>query len=426
MLLLGLSWNISAQKYMPIDTLDTAIRTSFVKDYHEIHSQFKTSLEKKYKNPLRKELLKTFEIVHLNFIKSIEEGAFSYDPRFIAKLEEILQVIKDGNPDLPKNLKLMLSKRGELNAYNLGEGTVVVNMGVFQYLSNEDQLAGIIGHEVAHQQLNHVLQTQERRFNIDRSKSTVAVQEVKKQRFNRGAKALDYFREVLYAEGEELRKQELEADKLGVELIKNTTYDTQGIVSAFQLMKEYDTLRFTGVDVGIYQRVFDLPNQAFNEKWLLKEDFSVYQDFSYTDMIDQKSLKTHPDLDLRITALSTTIDVLEPVVATPEFTVLKEIARLEQVPNLYFNREYGAATYMCLLNIQQGRDVAYYQEWLGKVFVKIYEARKSYKLNRYLDIVTPTNQSNSYQQFLSFMWNLNLNEIKGIADFYSTAQTVNE
>ncbi len=61
----------------------------------------------------------------------------------------------------------------------------------------------------------------------------------------------------------------------------------------------------------------------------------------------------------------------------------------------------------------------FFKEWLGKSFQKIYEARKNYTLNRYLERISPKEQSESYQQFLSFMWNLKLDEIKQIADFYT-------
>jgi uncharacterized protein YaaN involved in tellurite resistance len=48
---------------------------------------------------------------------------------------------------------------------------------------------------------------------------------------------------------------------------------------------------------------------------------------------------------------------------------------------------------------------------------------KNYNLNRYLDRVDPKNQSESYQQFLNFMWNLSLDEIKNIADYYQTTES---
>ncbi len=419
-------WSASAQNYVPIDTLDALVRKQYVVEYEKIHKDFKTELEQKYSNPLRRVLLTTFDKVQTDFIKSIEAGDFSYDSRFLAKLEEISHNIQKDNPSLPKNLKMMLSKQGELNAYNLGEGTIVVNMGVFQYLDNEDQLAGIIGHEMAHQALNHVLQTQIRRFEMDKTKSKIAIKEVNKQRYNRGAKALGYYKEVLYAEGEDHRKQEMEADQMGYKLLENTKYQPQEILTAFQLIKQYDTLRFRGVHPDIYKQLFDFPEQPFQEKWLLKEDFSTYQDYSYIDKLDEKAILSHPELDDRILNLAAKHENSIKVTASAAFANLKSIAQREQVPNMYFNKEYGAAVYMSLLYIQQKKDVAYYKEWLGKVFAKIYEARKSYKLNRYLDTVTPKTQSESYQQFLSFMWNLNIQEVKNIADYYTVENVPTE
>ena len=49
---------------------------------------------------------------------------------------------------------------------------------------------------------------------------------------------------------------------------------------------------------------------------------------------------------------------------------------------------------------------------------KIYEARKNYVLNRYVDAVDMRDKNRSYQQFLGFIWQLNLREIKIIADHY--------
>jgi len=100
----------------------------------------------------------------------------------------------------------------------------------------------------------------------------------------------------------------------------------------------------------------------------------------------------------------------------------KKIAEYEIVPNLYFSENYGVAVYFCLHQIQHEKDVLYYKSWLGKCFKKIYEARKNYTLNRYLERVEPKEHSESYQQFLSFMWNLNLNDLKEIAEFYNQAQ----
>ncbi|MES2410249.1 MAG: peptidase M48, partial [Bacteroidota bacterium] len=103
-----------------------------------------------------------------------------------------------------------------------------------------------------------------------------------------------------------------------------------------------------------------------------------------------------------------------------EFNEISTIAGLEIVPNFYKKEKYGDGIYACLLFLQKEDDHQdYYKIWLGNCFEKIYEGRKNYTLNRYLDRIEPKGQSESYQQFLNFIWNLKLNEIKAIADYYS-------
>ena len=88
-----------------------------------------------------------------------------------------------------------------------------------------------------------------------------------------------------------------------------------------------------------------------------------------------------------------------------------------------FSEDYGICIYICMYRLQKEdiaeEDKKYYEKYLGENFQKIYKARKDYTLNRYLDRIEPKEHDESYIQFLSFMWNLNLNEIKNIADFYS-------
>ncbi|MFW2135123.1 hypothetical protein ACK2M7_02360 [Chryseobacterium sp. TY4] len=61
--------------------------------------------------------------------------------------------------------------------------------------------------------------------------------------------------------------------------------------------------------------------------------------------------------------------------------------------------------------LQDNLDYKAANYYLVLLFNKIYDVRKTYTLNRYLDKIEPHKQSQSYQQFLSFMWNLNLDEI---------------
>jgi hypothetical protein len=116
----------------------------------------------------------------------------------------------------------------------------------------------------------------------------------------------------------------------------------------------------------------------------------------------------------------------EPEKASETFTTLKKMARMEILPNYFHSEDYGLGIYVAMQFLQDGEEEKYYKGWLGKCFSKIYEARKNYNLNRYLDRIEPKNQSESYQQFLNFMWNLSLDDIKNIADFYQSSYQIKE
>ena len=75
--------------------------------------------------------------------------------------------------------------------------------------------------------------------------------------------------------------------------------------------------------------------------------------------------------------------------------------------------------YLCLLHLKEDGDDPFYRERMGGFFQKIVQARKDYTLNRYLERVSPKDQSDSYITFLNFMWNLSLKELSYIADYYT-------
>ena len=143
----------------------------------------------------------------------------------------------------------------------------------------------------------------------------------------------------------------------------------------------------------------------------------------FKEKINKDSISSHPETIDRINRINTLFPetkIKNDVTKSKDFEEISKIADLEIVPNLYFKENYGDAIYICLLSLQkENNQQTYYNYWLGVCFQKIYEARKKYTLNRYLDKIDPNNQSESYQQFLSFIWNLRTDEIKEIADYYS-------
>jgi hypothetical protein len=347
-----------------------------------------------------------------------------FDERFLKKANEMLEEFKQKNPIIPKNVKVYISKNTTLNAYCLPDGTFVLHMGLFYWLKNEDQIAAILAHEISHKLLEHSLKTQVKFYeDLNSKESKKAIKTIKKEKYNKGAKALEMVKSKMYANRDLSRKHEYEADSLAYILLKNTKYTKSEIKETFRLMHIYDSIRPKGLKKDIYPKVFNLPKLPFKEEWLKVEDFTSYNYDLYKPRFNKDSLSTHPEIEERMKKLDKNFPELksyQTIEMSNDYKKLNKLAEYNIVPNLMFFEQYGNAIYVCLDNIQKENDIPYYSKLLGENFQKIYQARKEYKLNRYLDAIDPKEHSESYIQFLSFMWNLELEEINQIAMHYNT------
>lgn len=415
---------LTAQNYKAIDTADYAERKAFVKEFKKSNEDYIKNLKIKYSGKTGKELSKVYTEFGESFIKEIQDRNFTFKSGFDNYLQKITADLKKLNPNIPQNITFLISRNNTPNAYCMPNGLFVINMGIFNWIDNKEQLLSIIAHEFSHKILEHNLKMQILHIEEDK-KNKSAISSLKDEKYNRTLKAFDAFKKQIYSNSIIKRKHETEADSLGYVLYKNLNLKKTEFVNALKNLQEFDTISPKKLHIDTYKKLYNLPKQAFNENWLKNEDFSTYNYNHYKEKIDKDSVSTHPELDERISHLKKNFTELKAedksIDADEEFEKFQKIAKIEILPNLYLSEEYGAGIYSAMHFLQknpQGEEETFVKEWLGKCFFKIYEARKAYQLNRYLDRVNPKNQSQSYQQFLNFMWNLKLDEIKNIADYY--------
>lgn len=411
-----------AQTYIPADTADYKQRLAFCEHYKESNKLFTKRIKDNYKRKIAIRIEENIESYSEKLIEEIMDSHFLFDERFTAKANKILDEFKSKNTEIPENTRIVVSKDPALNAFCLPDGTFIINLGLFYWLKNEDQIAGVIAHEIAHKILEHYLKTQVLAIENELSgESKDKVKEIKNEKYNKSEKAFELFKSMMYAKGDVRKNQEFQADSLGYILLKKTSYNRLNYIDMLNLVEKYHKLKPQGLKKDIYRKTFDLPNQKFNEDWFNIEDFSRYK-YTYKEKLDEDSLSTHPETESRINRLIALFPELKnPLIndADDTFKSLKSIAEYEQVISLQFFEEYGLSTYICLTQLQENKDTVFYKSILGRNFAKIYEAKKQYKLNRYVDRIDPKNHSESYIQFLSFIWNLKIDEVKGIMDYYN-------
>lgn len=414
-----------SQTYKPIDTADYLQRKEFLKNFAVHNESLIKGLKLQYSGRTGSEMSKIYKEFGTDFENQVKNKDFVFKSDFDAVIKSLVERLRKNNPKIPQDLKILIARDNTPNAYCLADGTFVINMGLYNWMDNEAQVAGVISHELGHKIEDHtlksVLNTVEQN---ELDKSTVQnIKETTDQRsLGRNEKAFDVLKNRIYKKGMEKRKLEMQADYLGYVIFKNSDFKKNEFINGLQKLQTFDTISPRELKMETYKKLFDLPKQAFKEKWMKKEDFSLYNYNFYKEKLNKDSLASHPEMTKRIEMLKKTFPELntsvDPEKPSEAYLALKKTARMEILPNYFHSEDYGLGIYVAMQFLQDGEEEKYYKSWLGKCFSKIYEARKNYNLNRYLDRVEPKNQSESYQQFLNFMWNLSLEEIKNISDYY--------
>lgn len=416
-----------AQTHKEIDTANYKKRKVLIETYEAKYELVNKSLKKKHKGKLRAKLIAFYDRGQKNFIKNIRKKRIIFDDRFQNYADSLLQEIEKSNAIVKQeNIRLFIARHNTPNAINYGDGTIILNLGLFKYLENEDQLVSVISHEIGHQLKDHVPKNMLHKASlvISSAKRKKAL-EIKKQKYHSYEKAFGEIKKIIYTEGKAHRKQEMEADSIGYTVYNNTNFSKIEFKNALKILGRLDTLTPFILTKSIYKTIFNLPEQVFNDEWLKMEQFSQYDYSKYKAKIDKDSIRSHPEITERINKLASDFKELNDTISTSlkskslVFSTLKEIATQEGIANLHYTEKYGLSVYLTLKKLQKDPTNIYYLTWIGKNFEQIYQAKKKYQLNRYVDRLVPNDQDDSYQQFLSFIWNLRLSEIKNIADYYS-------
>lgn len=421
-------YNSKAQDYPQLDTVAVEQNKQTLEEYKLIAEKFELNITNTDNKKMNKYLSEFYENHQKAFVEDIEAGNFVYDKRYLDYSNEIVKSILEANNLSKENYHILISRNPTLNAYCTIDGYIVLNLGLFYYLQNDAQVAGVIAHELAHKVLDHSLNDKRDYFinDIATKKEKAIMKEVLKAD-NVSRAVQEALKKTLYKKRERNRKQELEADSAGYALYRNTDYNKYDFIGALDLYVQYDTIKPNGLKPDTYKKLYDLPEQPFKNEWFDGEDFSMYDYSKYEQKYNKDSLSTHPESQERIKHLYENYPELEGKTEkskqSEKLKELEEVAFYAIIPTLYDKEAYGVAVYNIMVAIQNETNPEFFKPWLGKCFDKMYEAQKKYELNKHLDNINPTDQSESYKQFLSFMWNLSLSELKTITEHYKTNDT---
>ena len=143
--------------------------------------------------------------------------------RYVALVGQSVAQLSD-RPNIPYHFSILNTE--EPNAFAAPGGYVFVSLGLLRLIQNESQLAGVLGHEIAHINKKHALQT------IQRSKTLQGVSSLSLSLMDKDpaifGKLIDEVSGVLFTRGLD-KDLEYEADQVGLEYAYRVGYSPGGL-----------------------------------------------------------------------------------------------------------------------------------------------------------------------------------------------------
>ena len=132
------------------------------------------------------------------------------------------------HPCSPDQVRVSVTNQSEVNAGNAGGCQFLVTAGLLRQ-SNDDQLRGVLAHEIAHQDLGHVARAQVLNAGIGIGTALL-------ERFFPGSSALTPIAGILISRGYG-RTEEYAADRHGVDILRSAGYPGEIMVDTLNWLR---------------------------------------------------------------------------------------------------------------------------------------------------------------------------------------------
>ncbi|MGB0525013.1 MAG: M48 family metallopeptidase [Flammeovirgaceae bacterium] len=379
-----------------------------------------------YKGKIRKQIIEKHKQRTESIIKRVDKGHFIYGTSLNTYINKIAQEIIKANPQIPQNkINMVVSRYVTPNAACFGEGTLMINVGLINRARSEAELAFVIAHEIAHYTLNHVNENIEKGVQLLNDPSFKdKIKKISNEEYEVNRKLTEFLKEIMYDKSRYTRQQESQADSLGFSYLANTAYATSGAISCLQMLDSADFEKYKSAIA--YEERFHSEEFPFKKSWLEEEEnpFEIGDKVTFGIIAD--SLKTHPDCQDRIKALSTDRARLSMnsknhfLQDQNTFIKITKAAELEALYADFYFKRYGRSLYNALQLLAHDSSVSksFVHGIIGASLIKIYEAQKNHELGKYLPMPSEETQSESYKQLIVFIRNLRNKELISLAFYY--------
>jgi predicted Zn-dependent protease len=163
----------------------------------------------------------------------------------------------------------------DVNAFSLPGGYVFINSGLMKKISNDDELAGVIAHEVAHVTARHAVKHYE--SNLGLQLVQLATLAARQSDTAGGVGIAMQAAQLAYS-----RQDELEADRLAVKYVKAAGYNPKGILTFLEKLQDLDRAQVHYLPSGIVR-----PHYAMTHPYVPERKRAVKEAlFGVADYLD--------------------------------------------------------------------------------------------------------------------------------------------
>jgi Zn-dependent protease with chaperone function len=339
-------------------------------------------------SPYEKEIKEIYVQRTRWLLEMISKESFIYDPVVLNYFDFVLKNILDNNPAIRNSdVRILINRSPRVNAYCTGEGTIIINLGLLRRIENESQLAFVISHELAHQELDHAYKGLQIKLEGFRGKETKRKEkEIRKSDRSVNIQQLELYKEILYSESKDKRSFEIEADSLGHIFMANTVYDQQQAISFLYMLDSSDYPKYP--NYAEIDSIFNFSNFPFDPAWLYNEDSLFDMHFNPSIAFNMDSLKSHPDIDKRVEYLEPRLDKGQRgKVDIQHRDTLEWIVRMcdfEVIEGAYFTKDYSRCLFLTLQAMSVYPDNSYLHAMIGRIFIDLFEIGEHPAAKKYL------------------------------------------
>lgn len=363
------------------------------------------------------------EILHErknSLLEEIKDSTFIFDKKIHSSVKRIVSEICHSNPQIDNdNLLFLISKSLIPNAASYGNGLFAINLGLFTQIENDDELAFIICHELAHEILKHNDKSIEEYVETFNSKDVK--QKLKKatnQKYGRRSAVSLILKDVKYNFLKRSRIAETQADSLGYILFSKTKYNKEASLDVLKKLDLVDNTLFNS-PTNLKQN-FDFKEYPFKEIWVSEEKklFDIKQ--SANDLnLNIDSLKTHPDIPIRIENLMRNFKITFTNSTKAEFSHLQKKAYENSIKIYFDDLKLDFALYQ-LLSLHEKDKIGEieFNSAIAYLLKKLYILKEKHVFGKYVEGVNPFSEEIYINEIRLFLNNLELKNVRKIGLYF--------